>query len=196
MVVAQPGGERSGVVVLARHQSSTALVTHVGLLRSAAEHVVVESARRAQATGQHATGNLFVRHLEQDHPVEVVALEKELGLPRVAREAVDDEAVVPVVIVQPLAHDRLHQFVVDELADGHDSPYLGAELGVLVDVPPEDVANRDVDQIEVGGEQLGLGAFPTALDAHDHVLHHRVRAFHRFRGNLLSAQSMVGEVRC
>ena len=35
-------------------------------------------------------------------PVDVVALQEELRLALVAREAVDDEAVVPVVLAEPL----------------------------------------------------------------------------------------------
>ena len=40
------------------------------------------------------------------------------------------------------------------------------------DVPAEDVADADVDEVEVVGEQLGLRALAAALHAHDHVLAH------------------------
>ncbi len=49
-----------------------------------------------------------------DHPVDVVALQEELGLALVAREAVDDEAVVPVVLGQALPDDAFDQFVADQ----------------------------------------------------------------------------------
>ena len=54
------------------------------------------SPSRAGAASTRA-GDLLVGHLEVDHAVDVVALQEELGLADVAREPVDDEAVVPVV---------------------------------------------------------------------------------------------------
>ena len=36
---------------------------------------------------------------------------------------------------------------------------------MVLDVPAEDVADADVFQIEAFGQELGLGAFPAALDA-------------------------------
>ena len=172
VVVPQPCRERVGVVVLAGHQRAAARVARVGLLGSAPEEVVVEPARRTEATGEHPARHLRVGELEQDHRVDVVALEEELGLSGVARKAVDDEAVVPVVLAEPALHDRLHQFVVDQLTDGHDPPHLGAEFGVVLDVPSEDLADGDVDQIEVARQQLGLRALPASLHSHDHVFVH------------------------
>jgi len=87
-------------------------------------------------------------------------------------EAVDDEAEVPVVLAQaPVDHGR-DQLVRDQLASGHAAAHLGAQRGVVLDVPAEDVADTDVFQLEGLGEQLGLGALPAALDAHDDVLVH------------------------
>src|SRR5215510_2717871 len=43
---------------------------------------------------------------------------------------------------------------------------------MVLDVPPEDVADADVLQVEGLGQQFGLRALPTALDAHDDVLAH------------------------
>ncbi len=45
-------------------------------------------------------------------------------------------------------------------------------LVCLLHVPAEDVADRDVHQVEVGAEQLALGALAAALHPHDHVLPH------------------------
>src|SRR4030095_12536151 len=68
----------------------------------------------------------------------------------------------------------LDEVVGDQLAGGHAASDLGAQLGVVLDVPAEDVADADVFQIEAFGQELGLGAFPAALDAHDDVLAHPV----------------------
>ena len=95
-----------------------------------------------------------------DDGVEVVALEEEAGLRPVAGEAVDDEAVVPVVVLQAPPDHLLDQVVADQLPGGDDPPDLGAQLGVVLDVPAEDVADVDVLQVEGVGQQLGLGALP------------------------------------
>ena len=107
-----------------------------------------------------------------DDGVEVVALEEEAGLRPVAGEAVDDEAVVPVVVLQAPPDHLLDQVVADQLPGGDDPPDLGAQLGVVLDVPAEDVADVDVLQVEGVGQQLGLGAFAAALRPHDDVLAH------------------------
>ena len=74
----------------------------------------------------------------------------------------------------------------DESTSGHRAAHLGAQFGVLLHVPAEDVADADVDQVEVVGEQLGLGALAAALHAHDHVFphvgHHASRRTARVRG--------------
>ena len=79
-----------------------------------------------------------------DHPVDVVALQEELRLALVAREAVDDEAVVPVVLAQPYPHHALDEVVADQRSRRHGAPDLRADLGVILYVPPEDVADGDV----------------------------------------------------
>jgi hypothetical protein len=45
---------------------------------------------------------------------------------------------------------------------------------VVLDMPSEDVADGDVDKVEVGRQALGLRPLATPLDAHDHVLAHPV----------------------
>jgi hypothetical protein len=76
------------------------------------------------------------------------------------------------VPVQPLPDHRLDQVVADQLARGHGPPHLGGQLGVGLHVPPEDVADADVDQVVVPAQQLRLGALAAALHTHDHVLAH------------------------
>jgi len=113
-----------------------------------------------------------VGQLEVDHAIDVVALQEELRLAGVAGEPVDDEAVVPVVHRQPVAHHRLDQLVIDELAGGHDPADVSAELGVPLHVPAEEVPDAQVDEVEVVGQQPRLRALAAALDAHDDELAH------------------------
>ena len=73
---------------------------------------------------------------------------------------------------EAVPHDGLDELVVDELSDRHRAADLGADLRVMGHVPPEDVTHADVDELELGGEQLRLRALAAALYAHDDVLAH------------------------
>ena len=90
----------------------------------------------------------------------------------VPRETVDDEPVVPVVLVEALVHDLLHQVVANKLARRHDPTNLGTELGVVLDVPAKDVADADLGHVEITGEYGRLGALAASLGSHQHVLPH------------------------
>src|SRR6266568_9511995 len=174
VVLGETDGERLGVVVVTSREAATAHVADVGHLRTVRDQVVVEAALRAQPPCEYPTMHLLVGQVEVDDPVDVVALQEELCLPGAAREPVDDEAVVPVMVVQSLPDDCLDDVVADQPPSGNGAAYLGAELGVMLHVPPEDVADADVLEVEVVGEQLGLRSLAAALDAHDHELAHGV----------------------
>jgi hypothetical protein len=107
-----------------------------------------------------------------DYPVDVVALQEELRLALVAGEAVDDEAVVPVVLAEPLFHDAVDEVVADQQSRRHRAPDLRAELGVVLHVPPEDIPDSDVLEVEALGEHFRVSPLAAALDAHDDVFPH------------------------
>jgi hypothetical protein len=107
-----------------------------------------------------------------DYPVDVVALQEELRLALVAREAVDDEAVVPVVLAEPLFHDAVDEVVADQQSRRHRAPDLRAELSVVLHVPPEDISDSDVLEVEGLGEHFRVSPLAAALDAHDDVFPH------------------------
>jgi hypothetical protein len=64
------------------------------------------------------------------------------------------------VLAQAPVDHGLDQVVGDQLAGGHAAPDLGAQLGVVLDAPAEDVADADVFQIEAFGQQLGCVLLP------------------------------------
>src|SRR5215831_9367415 len=175
VVLAQAHRERLLGVVLALDQGAAADVAGAFLRRAGGDEVVVHTAVGAQAAGEHPAADLGVGQVQVDHAVDVVALEEELRLPAVAGEAVDHEPVVPVVLAEPLGGHRLGHVVADQFPGRHDAPDLGAELGVLLHMPAEDVADADVHQVQVGGEHARLGAFAAALDAHDDVFAHAAK---------------------
>ena len=174
VVLAEPDGERLLGIILAPEQLAAAGVAPALVGRAVVNQAVVHPAARAQPPGEHPARDLAVGQVEVDHPVDVVALQEELRLPLVAREAVDDEAVVPVVLPEPYPHDSLDEVVADQQSRCHRAPDLRAELRMMLDVPPEDVPDRDVLEIELLGEQFCVSSLAAALDAHDDVFPHTV----------------------
>ena len=107
----------------------------------------------------------------------VEGLQEEESLPFVPREAVEDEAEVPVVLVESGAHDLSHDFVRYQLAGIDVAPDVGSELRVALYVPAEDVADADVDEVESVTQALRLRPLAAALRTHDHELAHALGSF-------------------
>jgi hypothetical protein len=81
-----------------------------------------------------------------------------LGLRVVAREPVEQEAVVALLLDLVQDH-RDHQLVRHELALVHVRGRLAAEFGLLLHVVAQQIAGRDVGEVEVLAQAGGLGAF-------------------------------------
>src|SRR5262249_35770890 len=120
----------------------------------------------------HALLYNVIRYVNHDHGVNVVGLKEKHRLSAVAREAVKNESVVPVVQVEPGFDSFCDNFVWYQHPCVHDSLNLGSELGVVLDVPSENVTDRDVDEIVSLRQAAGLGAFAGAVGSHDHKLIH------------------------
>src|SRR5580704_3669498 len=191
VVFAEPDFQRVGGVILAPDQLAAADVAPPLDGRSVVDQVVVHPAARAQPPGEHPARHLAVGQLEVDHPVEVVALQEELRLALAAREAVDDEPEVPVVLVEPLFHHVLDEVVADQQPGRHRAPDLRAELRAVLHVPPEDVSDGDVLEVEILGEHLRVSSLAAALHAHDHVFPHALTfAWNTGRVSKISAASV------
>ena len=76
------------------------------------------------------------------------------------------------VLAQPLLHHALDEVVADQQSRRHRALHLGAEFRVVLHVPPEDVPDRDVLEVEIPGEHLCVSPLAAALDAHDDVFPH------------------------
>ena len=76
----------------------------------------------------------------------------------------------PGAVLHRAPHHGFNKVVVNEVAGRHDALHLSAKLGVMLNVPPEDIADADVLEIQIGREQFRLGSLAAALDPHDHVL--------------------------
>ena len=112
------------------------------------------------ATGQ-PPDHLVVVDDELEHHVELDAavgehVVEDLGLRDRAREAVEQEAAVRVVLGQPVADHVDGDVVRDEVAPVHERLGLEPERGPLADVRAEDVAGRDLGHREVLGDELRL----------------------------------------
>ena len=97
-----------------------------------------------------------MRYLDVDDGVDVVAFQKKLRLRSVARKTVQHE-----IVFGQAADDDL---VWHELTRVDDAPHARQQLGVRLDIPAKDVADTDVDDVEVFREQLGLRSLTTALE--------------------------------
>ena len=100
VVLREPGRDGLGGVVGPDAQWPSADVAGVRLLGARVDQVVVEAALGAQSSREHALDDLFVRHVHVDGRVEGEVLSEELGLGERPRKAVEDEAEVPVVLVE------------------------------------------------------------------------------------------------
>jgi hypothetical protein len=83
------------------------------------------------------------------------------------------------VLAQAPVDHRGDQVVGDEFAGGHAAADLSAQLGVVLDVPAEDVADTDVFESKGFGQERGMGTLAAALDAHDMYLRIPSPAFAR-----------------
>src|SRR3954447_14523223 len=162
MVRREPLLDHLRLVVLAQLEGAAAEVAHALGLRGVERHVLDVAVRALAAAGQPLDDDLVGRRDVQRRgqpPAELVELLLErLRLRVVAREAVEQEAVVALGL--DLAEDhRDHQLVGHELALVHVRRRLAAELGLLRDVLAQQVAGRDVREVEVLAQPRRLRAF-------------------------------------
>src|SRR5215467_3395792 len=101
------------------------------------DQVVVNVASAAHTTRHHALLYDVIRYVNHDHGVNVVGLQEKHRLSAVAREAVKDESIVPVVQVEPGLDSFRNNFVWYQHPRVHDSLNLSCKLGVILDVPSE-----------------------------------------------------------
>ena len=109
----------------------------------------------------------LVRHFDQQHRGEAAAhsiqgLAEGVGLPLVAREAVQQEAVAGVLGLHAGPDHPDDDLVGDEFAGAHVLLGLAAQLAPGGDLGAEHVAGRDVGELEVQSEPLGLSPFACA----------------------------------
>jgi hypothetical protein len=136
------------------------------------DQVVIQPALGAQSTPQDALEHNLIRHLDQQDRIDVVALQEEFGLGAVTRKAIENEAEIPVVLIQAGPDHFLDNTVRHQLSRRDEPLDARAELGMALDMPAEDIAHADVREVQLLLEQLGLSPLPAALDPHDDVLVH------------------------
>ena len=62
--------------------------------------IVVQPAATAQPAGQDPVEHHAIRNIDQQNRIDVVALEEKLGLATVSRKAIQDEPIVPIMLVE------------------------------------------------------------------------------------------------
>ena len=68
--------------------------------------------------------------------------------------------MAPVVDLEPPLDDLRDHLVGNEPSLVHVALHAGAELGPVLDVPAEDVADADVNQVKAAGEQPACVPLP------------------------------------
>src|SRR5690606_31247194 len=134
---------------------------------------VVVAARGAAVAGAFGRSRLdaldqhLVRHRDLDHEVQgqALALEqriKRLGLRDGAREAVEDEALAAIRLLDALGDHLDHQGVGHQLPLVHDLPGLAPELAARGDGSAQHVTGRELLQAVLLLEDLRLGTLSGA----------------------------------
>src|SRR5262249_48748694 len=172
------GHERRGLVPVGEQPAAQHLRIVVGAQRLAARLRVGDALL-------DALEQALLVHLELDHGIEREALLLEQAVERVglrhrAREAVKDEALARIGLVDPVGHDADHDLVGHQLAAGHDLLGAPADRRAGIDRGAQHVAGRKLRQTVLGDEALGLRAFAGPRRAEQDQPHRRrPRSFDR-----------------
>ena len=161
VVDAQPVADHVRLVVVALDQTRAVLIADALVLGRVELDVVVVAGLHAHPPAREPADDLLVGHVDQQRRGDPAAqlgqlLVERLGLLDRARKAVEDEAVLGVVLLQALGGHRDDQIVGHEVAGVHVALRLLAELGPFLDVRAQHVAGRDERQLEVGPQAIGL----------------------------------------
>ena len=84
-----------------------------------------------------------------NHRVDIVALEEEFGLGARPRKPVENESEIPIVQRQPFADDLFDGLVLDHPSIRDQPLDPGAQLRVRLDVPAEDIAHGDMNDVKL-----------------------------------------------
>jgi hypothetical protein len=151
------------LVVVALNEPRAVLVADALVLGGVVVDVVDVLVLDAYAAARDALDDLVVGGVDQEDGRQAAATAVEgvledVGLLGVAREAVQQEAVLGLGLV-----DALHDHVADDLvghevALGHVALCLLAQRRLVLHRRPEDVAGRVIGKIEVRNKALGLGS--------------------------------------
>src|SRR3954468_14211374 len=158
--------DRVLAVVLALRERLAVDVAHALLLRRVVLDVV-RVAVRADAPAGQPPHDVVLGHVDEQRGREPAVdllqrLVERLGLLVGAREAVEQEAVAGVRVVQAVQDHADDDLVRDEIAAVHVLLRLFPEVRALLDGLAQHVAGRDVREGEVLLEALGLGALARA----------------------------------
>jgi hypothetical protein len=82
-----------------------------------------------------------------DHRVNVVRFKKKHGLGDAAGETVQNEPIVPIMLIQARPDHLFHNVIGHQLAAVHDAVDARGQLGMTLDVPAKNVAYRDVNEL-------------------------------------------------
>src|SRR5438093_705915 len=149
-------------VVRPDDQRGAALVADSGLLRRIREDVVHGVVFRTDAPARVPLDQLLRLQEEVHRGVQLRDPGQRLRLRDRPREAVEDEALLGVRLLEPALRRRDHDVVGHELTRVHECLRLLPEVRALRHVVPQDVAGRDMRHAEVRRQLCRLGSLARA----------------------------------
>ena len=162
----QPVHDDHLVVVAPLHQPSVAQAACRAVVRRRREAARVADQPRLQPADQLGLG-----HDNVDDDERRAAVHDGIERDRLhdgPRKPVENEPVLGVRLLQPIAHDPHHEVVADELAAIHDCRHPFADLGPVVHGLAQDVSGRNLRYPAGPRETLRLRSFSSPWRAEHH----------------------------
>ena len=155
--------DRLRFIIVTLNQLAAAAVAHAGHLGRHSHQMVAGSAVLADAAAAHALHDRLIGDLNGDYVVKPdPGLLQRLSLSDGAGHAVQDIAVLAVILVQPVMDDADDDLIGDQLAGLHVGFRLLAGGGAVFHGGPEDVASGDCGDIQHFAQALSLCALAGA----------------------------------
>src|SRR5262249_38653701 len=124
--------------------------------RAMEDQVVIEPAFGAQPPSHDAVEHHPIGNIDVDHRIDVITFQKKGRLVPAARKAVENEAVVPVVLIKASLDHFLDDLIGNEGARGGQATDSRSQFRVALNVPTKNVAGADMNEVEVPGKQFRL----------------------------------------
>ena len=178
-------------VILADHQLAAAAVAHAFHLAGFILDVVAGTALGAHTAACHACFDRGILNQQVDDLIDLdTKLLKRFGLSDDARHTIQNKTVRTVGSGQALLDDAKDDFIRNERTRVHKTLCFQPHRGTVLNGGTQDVAGGNGGDVQLIGQDLGIGAFAGARGAQQDQFH-RCSPFH---SSSTSDQSPLAEL--